>query len=135
MLNLCFPLLNLLTPNRELAFKTEIELYKIVDSYFQEDDPHQRLLLEAIKNDALRKMEKEKVASAERTILTAAKLIAPVIEATFAVGFDWCIEQVKVCQYSELSNELEVSKGLTYLKQKDIPKVSYDCNQISVFHL
>ena len=81
------------------------------------------MLLEAIKNDALKKMEKEKVATAERTILTAAKLIAPVIEATFAVGFDWCIEQVKVCQYSELSNELEVTKGLTYLKQKDIPKV------------
>ena len=68
-------------------------------------------------------MEKEKKASAERTILTAAKLIAPVIEVSFAIGFDWCIEQVKESQYSELSSELEVTKGLTFLRQKDIPKV------------
>lgn len=69
-------------------------------------------------------MEKEKKASAERTILTAAKLIAPVIEMSFAIGFDWCIEQVKESQYSELSSELEVTKGLTFLRQKDIPKVN-----------
>ena len=89
----------------------------------QDDDSHQRVLLEVIKNDALRKMEKEKKEIADRTILTAAKLIAPVIEVTFAVGFDWCIEQVKESQYSELSSELEITKGLTFLKQKDIPKV------------
>lgn len=90
----------------------------------QEDESHYRVLLEAIKNDTLRKLEKEKKETADKTILTAAKLIAPVIEATFAVGFDWCIEQVKESQYSELSNELEVTKGLTFLKQQDIPKVS-----------
>ena len=55
----------------------------------QEDDPHQQLLIEAIKNDCLRDIERERKATAEKTILTAAKLIAPVIEASFALGFDW----------------------------------------------
>ena len=100
--------------------------------HIQDDDPHQRLLLEAIKNDSLRTMEKDKKATAERTILIAAKLIAPVIEMTFAVGFDWCIEKVKESQYSELSSELEITKALTFLKQKDIPKVS-QCQHLFKF--
>lgn len=57
--------------------------------YLQEDDPHQRLLIEAIKNDRLRDIERERKATAEKTILTGAKLIAPVIESSFALGFDW----------------------------------------------
>lgn len=83
-------------------------------------------------------MEKEKKAAAERTILTAAKLIAPVIEVSFAIGFDWCIEQVKESQYSELSSELEVTKGLTFLKQKDIPKVCHSYRRLlcaGLYHL
>ena len=55
----------------------------------QEDDPQQRLLIEAIKNDSLRKIERERKAVAEKTIMTTAKLIAPVIDGSFAAGFDW----------------------------------------------
>ena len=98
-----------------------------VCSPLQEDDRHQRMLIEAIKDDSLRKIEKEKKATAERTILAAAKLIAPVIEGSFAVGFDWCIEKVKESQYVELASELEITKALTFLKQRDIPKVSFVC--------
>ena len=57
--------------------------------YMQEDDPHQRLLIEAIKNDRLREIERERKSTAERTILMGAKLIAPIIEPSFALGFDW----------------------------------------------
>jgi len=89
----------------------------------QDDDPQQRLLLEAIKDDTLRKIENVRQIQAERTILTAAKLIAPVIESSFAVGFDWCIENVMESPYSDLASELEITKGLTFLKQSDIPKV------------
>ncbi len=71
----------------------------------------------------MRRIEKERKSSAEGTILTAAKLIAPVIEASFAVGFDWCIERVKESPYSSLASELEITKALTFLKQRDIPKV------------
>ena len=47
------------------------------------------MLLEVMKTDALRKIELEEKERAEQSILTAAKLIAPVIEGSFASGFDW----------------------------------------------
>ncbi|KAM5147390.1 intraflagellar transport protein 88 homolog [Callospermophilus lateralis] len=58
-------------------------------------------------------------AMAEKYIMTAAKLIAPVIETSFAVGYDWCVEVVKASQYVELANDLEINKAITYLRQKD----------------
>lgn len=44
---------------------------------------------EILKNDDLSKLEKELKSEAERTILCAAKLIAPVIEDTLTAGFAW----------------------------------------------
>ncbi|KAI1899745.1 hypothetical protein AGOR_G00064920 [Albula goreensis] len=83
------------------------------------DDPHTNLVIEAIKNDQLHQMEREKKAMAEKFIMTAAKLIAPVIETSFAAGFDWCVEMVKTSQYVELANDLEINKAITYLRQRD----------------
>ena len=61
-----------------------------------------------------------------------AKLIAPVIESSFAVGFDWCIERVKESMYSELASELEITKALTYLKQNDIGRVRNESESLYV---
>ncbi|KYO44884.1 intraflagellar transport protein 88 homolog isoform X2 [Alligator mississippiensis] len=83
------------------------------------DDPHTNLLIEAIKKDSLREMEHERKAMAEKYIMTAAKLIAPAIETSFAVGYDWCVEVVKASHYVELANDLEINKAITYLRQKD----------------
>ncbi|CAM5075837.1 unnamed protein product [Eretmochelys imbricata] len=83
------------------------------------DDPHTNLLIEAIKNDQLRQMERERKGMAEKYIMTAAKLIAPVIETSFAIGYDWCVEVVKASHYVELANDLEINKAITYLRQKD----------------
>ncbi|XP_066475849.1 intraflagellar transport protein 88 homolog [Tiliqua scincoides] len=83
------------------------------------DDPHTNLLIEAIKNDSLRQMERERKATAEKYIMTAAKLIAPTIETSFAIGYDCCVEAVKASQYVELANDLEINKAITYLRQKD----------------
>ncbi|XP_005149809.2 intraflagellar transport protein 88 homolog isoform X2 [Melopsittacus undulatus] len=83
------------------------------------DDPHTNLLIEAIKNDSLGQMERERKSMAEDYIMTAAKLIAPVIETSFAVGYDWCVEAVKTSQYVELANDLEINKATTYLRQQD----------------
>ncbi|XP_073877743.1 intraflagellar transport protein 88 homolog isoform X11 [Macaca fascicularis] len=58
-------------------------------------------------------------AMAEKYIMTSAKLIAPVIETSFAAGYDWCVEVVKASQYVELANDLEINKAVTYLRQKD----------------
>ncbi|KAL0963578.1 hypothetical protein UPYG_G00308190 [Umbra pygmaea] len=83
------------------------------------DDPHNNLVIEAIKNDKLHQMERERKALAEKFIMTSAKLIAPAIETSFAAGFDWCVDVVKSSQYVELANDLEINKAITYLRQRD----------------
>ncbi|XP_061848430.1 intraflagellar transport protein 88 homolog isoform X2 [Colius striatus] len=83
------------------------------------DDPHTNLLIEAIKNDSLSQIERERKSKAEEYIMTAAKLIAPVIETSFAVGYDWCVEVVKASHYVELANDLEITKATTYMRQQD----------------
>ncbi|XP_029935918.1 intraflagellar transport protein 88 homolog isoform X2 [Myripristis murdjan] len=87
------------------------------------DDTHTNMVIEAIKNDQLHQMERERKALAEKFIMTAAKLIAPAIEPSFAAGFDWCVEMVKSSQYVELANDLEINKAITYLRQKDFNQV------------
>uniref|UniRef100_A0A3B4DQC8 Intraflagellar transport protein 88 homolog n=1 Tax=Pygocentrus nattereri TaxID=42514 RepID=A0A3B4DQC8_PYGNA len=54
------------------------------------DDPHTNLLIEAIKNDQLHQMERER-----------------------------CVDMVKSSQYVELANDLEINKAITYLRQKE----------------
>lgn len=57
--------------------------------------------------------------------MMGAKLIAPVIEASFDEGFDWCADIVKGSAYQELANELEITRSIAYLKMKDFSKVHY----------
>lgn len=54
-----------------------------------QDDATSNILNEVIKNDNLSKLEKEMKLEAEKSILCAAKLIAPVIEDTLTAGFAW----------------------------------------------
>uniref|UniRef100_A0A3Q3XHF3 Uncharacterized protein n=1 Tax=Mola mola TaxID=94237 RepID=A0A3Q3XHF3_MOLML len=90
------------------------------DKYFPSiDDPSSDMVIEAIKNDKLHQMEKDLKVLAERYIMTAAKLIAPAIETSFATGSDWCVDMVKSSQYVDLANDLEMSKAIIYLRQKD----------------
>ncbi|KAF7650226.1 hypothetical protein LDENG_00129560 [Lucifuga dentata] len=88
------------------------------------DDTITNMVIEAIKNDRLHQMERERKALAEKYIMTAAKLIAPAIETSFATGFDWCVDMVKTSPYVELANDLEINKAITYLRQKDFSQVS-----------
>uniref|UniRef100_UPI0037E86625 intraflagellar transport protein 88 homolog isoform X4 n=1 Tax=Semicossyphus pulcher TaxID=241346 RepID=UPI0037E86625 len=83
------------------------------------DDTNSNMVTEAIKNDKLHQMERDLKVLAEKFIMTAAKLIAPAIETSFATGFDWCVDMVKSSQYVELANDLEINKAITYLRQKD----------------
>lgn len=83
------------------------------------DDKHYNLLLEVIKNDSLRQIERERQYEAERCIKYAAKIISPAIEGTFSDGYDWCNEQVKNSQYLELAHDLEIDKAIMFLKLKD----------------
>ncbi|KAK7108171.1 intraflagellar transport protein 88 homolog [Littorina saxatilis] len=85
----------------------------------QADDKQAMLLLEVIKNDSLRQIERERKYEAERCIKYAAKIISPAIESSFSDGYDWCIEQVKNSQHLDLANDLEIDKAIMFLKLKD----------------
>ncbi|XP_015498103.1 intraflagellar transport protein 88 homolog isoform X2 [Parus major] len=105
------------------AFKNLIEVPLEVDyedKYISlNDDLHMNLLIEAMKNDSLSQIERERKSLAEEYIMTAAKLIAPAIETSFAVGYDWCVDVVKASHYVELANDLEINKATTYLRQQN----------------
>ena len=87
----------------EIPLETEDE-----DKYLPvSDDSMANLILEAIKNDDLRKIERQRKHEAEHAILTAAKLISPVIDDSFSAGYNWCVDTIKMSgreyKYRELS--------------------------------
>lgn len=67
-----------------------------------QDDPLSNIVLEAIRTDSLHALERQIKRDAERSILTAAKLIAPVIEDNFTAGKE----------VFKFPNTLEKKKGL-----------------------
>ena len=85
-----------------------------------DDDPHANLIMEVIKNDSLRRLERVKKHESENHILTAAKLISPMIEDSFSAGYNWCVDTIKMsAQHSQLANDLEINKAVMFLRQKD----------------
>uniref|UniRef100_A0A1A7XHJ3 Intraflagellar transport 88 homolog n=1 Tax=Iconisemion striatum TaxID=60296 RepID=A0A1A7XHJ3_9TELE len=88
------------------------------------DDTSSNMVIEAIKNDQLYQMERDLRAQAEKYIMTAAKLIGPATETSFASESDWCVDTVKNSQYVQLANDLEFHKAMACLRQKDHNQVS-----------
>lgn len=64
--------------------KNEIDTFDLDD--FQDDDPGGKLVQEVIRDDKLRRLERELTSVAHNSILTAAKLIAPAIDTGFSAG-------------------------------------------------
>lgn len=83
------------------------------------EDSHSNLIMEAIKEDSLRKIERKRRQEAEWSILTAAKLIAPVILPTFSEGYEWCVQQINASSHAELANDLEINKAVMYLRKRE----------------
>jgi intraflagellar transport protein 88 len=77
--------------------------------YDFQDDPVAQLLVELLKNDSLSKYEKEKRTYAERCIITAARLIAPMVETTISKGYDWITEAIRNSKHSALAHALDVT--------------------------
>lgn len=69
-----------------------------------------QLLVEVLKNDKLRKLEKERKLYAERCVLSAARLIAPAVESTFSEGYHWVTEAIRSSsKHAPLAHALEVA--------------------------
>ncbi|KAL6435070.1 hypothetical protein ACFW04_005280 [Cataglyphis niger] len=83
------------------------------------DDAASNILNEVIKNDNLSKLEKEMKLEAEKSILCAAKLIAPVIEDTLTAGFAWCVDAIKSSAYGILAADLEINKAMVFLHNRE----------------
>ena len=74
---------------------------------------------EVFNQDSLRFIAQERKKAAERYVSLAAKLIAPAIEETFTIGYDWVIESLKTSTNADMASELEIAKSIQYLKAKD----------------
>jgi intraflagellar transport protein 88 len=70
--------------------------------------------------DALRTEVRERRRKFVTTVTTAARLIAPMIDPDWRIGFDYVIEQLRHYEVKDttarLASELEMCKGLNYLK-------------------
>lgn len=90
-------------------------------SELNEDD----LLLEEerMQTDMLKESLKAKKNEAMKYIINAAKLIAPMISNGDVIsGYDFILDTLKTSNYPEIESEIEICKGMAYLKHKDIEK-------------
>ena len=99
---------------QELSSQPEDDRYQNFEA-----DEHVKMVLEVVKHDVLSQSENAEKATAEKLILSAAKLISPAIESTFAAGYDWCTDQIRQSPYAWLAPELEITKAISYLKVKE----------------
>eukprot|EP01116_Phalansterium_solitarium_P017378 TRINITY_DN4264_c0_g1_i2.p1 TRINITY_DN4264_c0_g1~~TRINITY_DN4264_c0_g1_i2.p1 ORF type:complete len:484 (-),score=173.47 TRINITY_DN4264_c0_g1_i2:251-1702(-) len=73
-------------------------------------------------NDSLRQEIRERQRFADKYIIMAAKLIAPVVESSMSAGFDYVVDTLRVTKNKDLASEIEISKALTYMKNKEVEK-------------
>lgn len=76
-----------------------------------------------MKNDELREELRRKQNQAQKYILTAARLIAPVLGGTCMEGYDWIVELLKDQQYVALANEMEMDRAIQHLHKQDFGQV------------
>jgi len=69
--------------------------------------------------DVLREELKRREKKARSAILSAARLIAPILNRkTWVAGFDWVVETLKESVHPQLASEVEIFKAIEYLKRK-----------------
>eukprot|EP00758_Cryptobia_borreli_P004316 Tbor_TRINITY_DN4305_c0_g1::TRINITY_DN4305_c0_g1_i1::g.7705::m.7705/K16474/IFT88; intraflagellar transport protein 88 len=88
----------------------------------EEDDDIDKSDKDVLVDDGLRKEIKERRRQYLRYVIMAARLIAPLIDPDWRIGYDWVIEQLRNHEVrdssSKLASELEMCKALNYLKYK-----------------
>lgn len=81
------------------------------------DDRNYSSILEVIRNDDLRQMDKRRRLKAEACVFMAGRIVAGETSLSSS-GFDWTIEQIKLSQFQHLSIDIEIEKVIRYLRQK-----------------
>lgn len=72
--------------------------------------------------DILKEYLKERKKIAMKHIVNAAKLIVGQIEDDVLSGFDWIIAMLKTANLQEIESEMEISKAVYFIKNKQIDK-------------
>ncbi|KAH9593042.1 Tetratricopeptide repeat [Trypanosoma melophagium] len=89
----------------------------------EEDEDNDEEEKDVLVDDALRKKIKEDRSNFLNCIMTAARLIAPVIDKDWRAGYDYLIERLRHFEMrdpsSHVASELEMCKCLYYLKHKN----------------
>jgi len=70
-------------------------------------------------DDALREDIKRRQREAAKFIVNAANLIAPVIEKTPILGFDWVIDSLNHHGFPRIGSELEIAKSSHFMRKKE----------------
>merc|ERR1719188_232182 len=70
-------------------------------------------------DDALREDVKGRQREAARFIVNAANLIAPMIENSPVLGYDWVVDQLNHHGFPRIGSELEIAKANHFLRRKD----------------
>lgn len=73
-------------------------------------------------NDPLKDYLKEKKQEALNYISQAAKLVAPFIDENIINGYDYVCEALKAANLPEVESEMEISKSIYYIKNKEIER-------------
>lgn len=107
-------LLNIEQPGLEDMDEDEVDLLDPASG--TKSDPA-RQLVEG--DDALREDIKQRQREAARFIVNAANLIAPVIESTQVIGYDWIIDQLNHHGFPRIASELEIAKASFFLRRKE----------------
>eukprot|EP00891_Asterochloris_glomerata_P007067 jgi/Astpho2/7067/fgenesh1_pm.00107_%23_31_t len=96
---------------------------KLLDELEEDDSTGAELEDVHLMNDELKQHLRRQQAHLHRSILTAARLIAPVIDrGGFVAGFNWCAEVLTAAGHSALANEAVLAKATMFLEQQEVPE-------------
>ncbi|CAI2356644.1 unnamed protein product [Caenorhabditis sp. 36 PRJEB53466] len=102
------------------SFIKLIDIPSYPDDEYREKDDDDVLLNQTLNSDMMKSWEKNKKAEIEKAIITAVKIISPVIAPDYAIGYEWCLESLKQSVHAPLAIELEMTKAGEMMKNGDI---------------
>lgn len=108
--------------NVEQLKRTFIRLLSIRGAGTEDDEDEEKEDRDVLVEDGLRKELKERRRQYVNFVITGARLIAPMLDPDWRVGYDFIIDQLRQHEVRDssanLASELEMCKALNYLKYK-----------------
>lgn len=101
------------------------EVTEIQNKLLSQDDAD--VQTEVLRRDELSQIVQRVNREAEKNVINASNLISPIIEETYAAGFNWCLEMIKNSNhFASLSGDLEINRAIAYLRNHKSPEAAID---------